>query len=46
LKPPLGKPNELIEIEGDLEEESNANKGRKEERYVVNYEKGIVLRKR
>ena len=45
LKPKLGKPKELLEEGGDTNDDMQKG-GRKEDRYVVNYDKGIVLRKR
>jgi hypothetical protein len=48
LPPPLGKKKSGLD-EGDLQEQMEdgvADVGRKEERYLVNYEKGIVMRKR
>lgn len=46
LKPPLGRRSAKMDMEAELAEENQQSKTRKEERYMVNYEKGIVLRKR
>jgi hypothetical protein len=46
LRPPLGRRSAKMDMEAELAEENQNSKTRKEERYMVNYEKGIVLRKR
>jgi hypothetical protein len=46
LPPPLGRRSARMDMEAELAEENQNSKTRKEERYMVNYEKGIVLRKR